>query len=427
MNLRCRHYQCEVRDLMENLVGHEGVCDQREVSCPGRMSNRCKWQGLMSELAGHIREKDCGHIAAHPPMYMVKDKNEIIFRGSLMNVAGHNIFEARRVEVMKPIILMNAVIYRMWAFLQIERAYNGRWVLQVFCPLNETLVNDVKVELVVRTLDGKSFSARHKMSSSVSMSQGSAFSKGLALILFDSQLRVGENPRKLFDYQITIMTNEDFRNRINYKNQEVGGPLLMNDYKETIFPPLRPPQNNLCHAMVEVHAHSPPTIPELFAGVGTTSTNTISVSPLLHTEARGAAGLLSGTTDTEADGGEEVSVPLPEVVTSPEASEGEVVSGPTDDRSVTPEVPIQVAPDGPVGEVVNEVEVPATLGVVANPFFRGCMWLQWSQTQKMMNILKKILQEVEKFQDRRRKRTVRTNFPQMVRHLKMDIPTLSYD
>ena len=74
------------------------------------------------------------------------------------------------------------------------------------------------------------------------------------------------------------------------------------------------------------------------------------------------------TVTTEAAGGDGVSVPSPEVVTSTEAAEGEVVSGPTDDRSVTPEVP-----NGPVGEVVNEVEVPATSGVVANLFFRGVL------------------------------------------------------
>ena len=90
--LRCRHFECDYTDLMEGLTKHEKVCYNRELACPSALTNQCRWRGLFRDLAAHIKEKKCGHVAAHPPLYLVRDKDKIVFRGSLLNRKGHNVF-----------------------------------------------------------------------------------------------------------------------------------------------------------------------------------------------------------------------------------------------------------------------------------------------------------------------------------------------
>ena len=201
--MKCRNLECSFIDMLDRLPIHESYCHKREVPCPASLTHQCNWRGLLTELADHIQGEKCCILSAHPPMYLVRNKDEIVFNGSLMNTTGHSFFEQRGLQSLKPIILLNSAIYRMWSFLQIERSYNGRWVFQVFCLMNN-VVDDCKVQIAVRTADGKSFIARHKIPSMESMCQGAAFKRGLCLVLFDSHLRLGNKPKKLFDFQVTI-------------------------------------------------------------------------------------------------------------------------------------------------------------------------------------------------------------------------------
>ena len=255
--MKCRNPGCSFMDLLDRLAIHESYCHKREVPCPSSLTHQCSWRGLLTELADHIQGEKCCILSAHPPMYLVRNKDEIVFSGSLMNTTGYNFFEQRRLQTLKPIILRNSAIYRMWAFLQIERSYNGRWVFQVFCLM--TKMDGCKVQIAVRTADGKSFIARHKIPTVESMCQGAAFIKGLCLVLFDSHIRLGDKPKKLFDFQVTIFTNQAFRDGLNYSNLEGEVPLL-GDYRDEIFPPLRPPLDTWCHAEVELVSHPVVTV-----------------------------------------------------------------------------------------------------------------------------------------------------------------------
>ena len=118
--LKCKNLNCEFMDLLDRLSLHESYCHKRNLPCPLSVSKRCSWNGPATELHKHILRKGCGFSGSHPPMYMVRNRDEIVFQGSLSNLEGQSLFEERGNTIMRPIILLNPYIYRMWPFLQIE-------------------------------------------------------------------------------------------------------------------------------------------------------------------------------------------------------------------------------------------------------------------------------------------------------------------
>ena len=69
----------------------------------------------------------------------------------------------------------------------------------------------------------------------MTVNRGAAYKQGIGLILVDNQIVNMETPRNLFDFEVSIFTSENFRNRLNYTNLPGQAPLLL-DYKNEISP-----------------------------------------------------------------------------------------------------------------------------------------------------------------------------------------------
>ena len=90
------------------------------------------------------------------------------------------------------------------------------------------------MKLTIRTCKGV-FSAEQKILSGLTVNRGAAYKQGIGLIQVDNQIVNMETPRNLFDFEVSIFTNENFRNRLNYTNLPGQAPLLL-DYKNEISP-----------------------------------------------------------------------------------------------------------------------------------------------------------------------------------------------
>ena len=85
--------------------------------------------------------------------------------------------------------------------------------------MNESSLRNCKAEIIIYSNDGRRYSAKMKILSTHSTCKTITSKKGFHLMLMQSQLfntPCLPHEKKLFSYEITIFTNESFREKLNY-------------------------------------------------------------------------------------------------------------------------------------------------------------------------------------------------------------------
>ena len=105
----------------------------------------------------------------------------------------------------------------MFAFLQVERSIHGRWLYSVWALLDSEVLRNCHAIIEIKTIDGKVFAGKLPILSLISSKYSNGAGSGQILILFDEQLRQsgGARQNKIFDFKITLVTTEAFRDHLN--------------------------------------------------------------------------------------------------------------------------------------------------------------------------------------------------------------------
>ena len=107
----------------------------------------------------------------------------------------------------------------MWTFFQIERRYFNHWILGIWSSLNESALRNCEAEIIIHSNDGREYQVKMKIILTQSTCKTITSEIGFHLLLMQSQLFNTPglpHEKKLFSYEITIFTNESFREKLNY-------------------------------------------------------------------------------------------------------------------------------------------------------------------------------------------------------------------
>ena len=150
-----------------------------------------------------------------------ENADRIIFKGILQECQHNSLINSHTHRILRPIVAMNAPIFRMFAFLQIERAPGGRWQLHAWSLLSEKAVAGMMACVAVKTKDGKVFTAQLPILPLLSKNKLDALLKGHVFDLFDVHV-VPENPTcgRIFEYEFRILSTAAHRTHLNKRESD---------------------------------------------------------------------------------------------------------------------------------------------------------------------------------------------------------------
>ena len=109
----------------------------------------------------------------------------------------------------------------MFCFLYLERNPNGQWIFLIYSLLPKKALEGLEAHICIKTEGRNCFAAYLNILPMMSVTKLEAVSSGNVLVLFDEQLKDGENQAKVFDYVVKIGTAAEFRAALNH-NDEAG-------------------------------------------------------------------------------------------------------------------------------------------------------------------------------------------------------------
>ena len=138
--------------------------------------------------------------------------------------AGRLFFENHTNRVMKPIVFLTGSIYRMFCFLYLERNPNGRWIFLIYSLLPKKALEGLKAHICIKSEGRNCFAAYLNILPMMSVTKSEAVVSGNVLVLFDEQLKDGENQAKVFDYVVKICTTPKFCAALNHNDKAGAWP-----------------------------------------------------------------------------------------------------------------------------------------------------------------------------------------------------------
>ena len=145
----------------------------------------------------------------------------------------------------------------MFCFLYLERNPNGRWIFLIYSLLPKKALEGLKAHICIKSEGRNCFAAYLNILPMMSVTKLEAVSSGNVLVLFDEQLKDGENQAKVFDYVVKIGTTAEFRAALNH-NDEAGA---LAKYQTNVLSPSPSPSLSLAQPVTNTDKNEAPICP----------------------------------------------------------------------------------------------------------------------------------------------------------------------
>jgi len=236
-NVQCKFELCKAELPRKDLKDHETFCIHRTVSCPSIHRGACNWNGPLSKLIHHVKEKKCIQIIFDDSWYKndnnnnskLVDANESVktsFKTNLgdFSTKEESVFGRNNVIThWMPVLLLSKKTINLWCHVVIQRDAQGLWTIVVYSMLPKECTDQIKVKITVGNPDsGRSFNFSGKLVSS-EISREEAVKEGNFLHLHDAQIKPFkmDGDVTLFDYKIELEADAKLISKINLKSQKV--------------------------------------------------------------------------------------------------------------------------------------------------------------------------------------------------------------
>jgi len=235
-NTKCRFDICKAEmKTVEDLKDHEKFCIYRTVPCPSKHRGACNWNGPLSKLLEHCKEKQCVQVAFDDTFH---NSNNVSL--STQNVAGifksnlgdfpsteKSVFERNDVTThWKPTLLLSkSKLINLWCHVVIQRDASGNWKLIVYSMLPKNVAEKIRVKITVGNPDtGRSFNFSGNLTSyETSMEQ--AIQEGNFLHLHDVHVKpfkqLCSSKNTLFDYTIEVDAEAKLISFLHLRSQRI--------------------------------------------------------------------------------------------------------------------------------------------------------------------------------------------------------------